>query len=92
MTVIDSFAPSKEKRIKGRTREWFNGEISELISIRNQQYKKVKTTLLHVDKEIIKETKYKVIKMIKNKKKFYFEKSFMKTLLSLKSYGRLLNP
>ena len=69
MTVIDSLAPSMEKRIKGRTQEWFDGEISELIAIRNQQYKKFKKTLLHVDKEIFKETKYKVIKMIKSKKK-----------------------
>ena len=36
MTVIDSLAPSIEKRIKGCTQEWFDGEISELISIRNQ--------------------------------------------------------
>ena len=74
MTVIHSLAPSMEKRIKGRTQEWFDGEISELIAIRNQQYKKFKKTLLHVDKEIFKETKYKVIKMIKSKKKLYFER------------------
>ena len=72
MHIIDSLAPFKEKRIKGRTQEWFDGEIFELIAIRNQQYKKFKKTLLHVDKEIFKETKYKiVIKLIKNKKKIY---------------------
>ena len=80
MNVIDSLAPSKERRIKGRTQEWFDGEISELISIRNQQYKKFKKTLLHVDKEIFKETKYKVIKMIKNKKKLYFEKKLQENI------------
>ena len=42
MTVIDSLTPSMEKSIKGRTQEWFDGEISELIAIRNQQYKKFK--------------------------------------------------
>ena len=57
MNVIDSLAPSKEKRIKGHTQDWFDGEISNLISIRNQQYKKFKKTLLFVDKEIFKETK-----------------------------------
>ena len=74
MIVIDSLAPSMEKRIKGPTQEWFDGEISELIAIRNQQYKKFKKILFHVDKEIIQETKYKVIKMIKSKKKLYFER------------------
>ena len=74
MIVIDSLASSMEKRIKGHTQEWFDGEISELIAIRNQQYKKFKKTLLHVDKEIFKEIKYKEIKMIKSKKKLYFER------------------
>ena len=31
MSVIDSLAPSKEKRIKGRTQEWFDGEITFLL-------------------------------------------------------------
>ena len=91
-TVIDSLAHSMAKRIKVRTQEWFDGEISELIAIRNQQYKKFKKTLVHVDKEIFKKTKYKVIKMIKSKKNYILKENFMKTLLSLKSYGRLLNP
>ena len=75
-----------------KTQEWFDGEISEVIAIRNQQYKKFKKTLRHVDKEIFKETKYKVIKMIKSKKNYILKENLMKTLLSLKSYGRLLNP
>ena len=92
MHIIDSLAPFKEKRIKGRTQEWFDGEISNLISIRNQQYKKIKKTQLHVDKEIFKETKYKIIKMIKNKKKLYFEKKLHENILvNLKSYGRPSN-
>ena len=90
MTVIDSVASSMEKRIKGRTEEWFDGESSELIAIRNQQYKKFKKTLLYVDKEIFKETKYKVIKMIKSKKKLYFERklheNIAKQCLELEGY------
>ena len=42
MTVIDSLAPSMEKRIKGRTQEWFDGEISELISIRTNNIKNLR--------------------------------------------------
>ena len=84
MTVIDSLAPSMEKRIKGHTQEWFDGEISELIAIRNQQYKKFKKTLHHVDKEIFKETKYKVIKMIKSKKKLYFERKLHENIVKPK--------
>ena len=89
MTVIDSLAPSMEKRIKGRTQELFDGEISELIAIRNQQYKKFKKTLLHVDKEIVKETKYKVIKMVKSKKKPYFERKLHENIAKPKELWSL---
>ena len=90
MTVIDSLAPSMEKRIKGRAQEWFDGEISELIAIRNQQYKKFKKTLLHVDKEIFKETKYKVIKMIKSKKKLYFERKLHENIAKPKELWKAI--
>ena len=90
MTVIDSLAPSMEKRIKGRTQEWFDGEISELIAIRSQQYKKFKKTLLHVDKEIFKERKYKVIKMIKIKKKLYFERKLHENIAKSKELWKAI--
>ena len=90
MTVIDSLAPSMGKRIKGRTPEWFDGEISELMSIRNQQYKKFKKTLLHVNKEIFKETKYKVIKMIKSKKKLYFERKLHENIAKHKELWKAI--
>ena len=90
MTVIDSLAPSMEKRIIGRTQEWFDGEISELIAIRNQQYKKFKKTLLRVDKEIFKETKYKVIKIIKSKKKLYFERKLHENIAKAKELWKAI--
>ena len=90
MTVIDCLAPSMEKRIKDLTQEWFDGEISELITIRNQQYKKFKKTLLHVDKEIFKETKYKVIKMIKSKKKLYFERKLHENIAKPKELWKAI--
>ena len=79
-----------KKRIKGRTQEWFDGEISELISIRNQHYKKFKKTLLHVDKEIFKETNYKVTKMIKSKKELYFERKLYENITQPKELWKAI--
>ena len=90
MTVIDPLTPSMKKRIKDRTQERFDGEISELISIRNQQFKKFKKTLLHIDKEIFKETKYKVIKMIKSKKKLYFERKLHENIAKPKELWKAI--
>ena len=32
MAVIDNLAPSKSKRIKGTSQDWFNAEIMEIIN------------------------------------------------------------
>ena len=82
MHIIDSLAPFKKKRIKGRTQEWFDGEIFELIAIRNQQYKKFKKTLLHVDKEIFKETNYQTVnlnQLIKTRKNYTLKINLKRT-------------
>ena len=80
----------RKKKIKGRTQEWFDGDISELIAIRNQQYKKIKKILHHVDKEIFKEAKYKVIKMIKSKKKLYFERKLHENIAKPKQLWKAI--
>ena len=40
MTVIDNLAPSKNKRIKGTSQDWFNTEIMEKINERDKLFKK----------------------------------------------------
>ena len=73
MVAIDKVAPIKERRIKHNSQEWFDGEISEAIKNRDKLLKKFKRSRLHIDKELYNAARYKVHKMIFNKKKDYFE-------------------
>ena len=73
MVAIDKVAPIKERRIKHNSQEWFDGEISEAIKNRDKLLKKFKRSRLHMDKESYNAARYKVHKMIFNKKKDYFE-------------------
>ena len=54
MAVIDNLAPSKNKRIKGTSQNWFDAEIMEKISDRDKLFKKFMLaykSCLHVDKD-----------------------------------------
>ena len=73
MVAIDKVAPIKERRIKHNSQEWFDGEISEAIKSCDKLLKKVKRSRLHIDKKLYNAARYKVHKMIFNKKKDYFE-------------------
>ena len=73
MTVIDNLAPSKNKRIKGKSQNWFDAEIMEKISDRDKLFKTFKKSRLHVDKDNYKEARNEVQKLIRTKKKAYFE-------------------
>ena len=73
MIAIDKVAPIKERRIKHNSQEWFDGEISEAIENRDKLLKKLKKSRLHIDKELYNVARYKVHKLIFNKKKDYFE-------------------
>ena len=59
--------------IPRNSQEWFDGEISEAIKNRDKLLKKFKRSRLHIDKELYNAARYKVHKMIFNKKKDYFE-------------------
>ena len=72
MVAIDKLASIKERRIKHNSQEWFDGEISEAIKNRDKLLKKIRSRL-HIDKELHNADRYKVHKMIFNKKKDYFE-------------------
>ena len=44
MSVIDKIAPIKEIRVKGNSKPWFDGDISERIKIRDKLKKKYKNS------------------------------------------------
>ena len=74
MSVIDKVAPIKERQVK-YSQEWFNGEIADEIKNRDKLFKKFKIPKLHIDKDIYNAARYKVKKMIFNKKRSFFEKN-----------------
>ena len=63
--------------IPRNSQEWFDGEISEAIKNRDNLLKKIRSRL-HIDKELHNAHRYKVHKMIFNKKKDYFENELNK--------------
>ena len=79
MEVIDKVAPVKNKRIKRNSQEWFDGEISEKLIIRDKFFNKYKNRL-HVDKEIYKRARYSVQNLIAKKKKEFFENQLKKCI------------
>ena len=74
-SVVDKIAPFKDLRIKSNTQDWFDDEVAEVIKLREKHLKHFKSTKLHIDEELYRESKYRAIKLIKEKeKKFYKEK------------------
>ena len=67
-------SPIKERWVKQNSQEWFDGEIADEIKNRDKLFKKLKKTKLHIDKDIYNAARYKVSKMIFNKKRSFFEK------------------
>ena len=88
MVAIDKVAPIKERRIKHNSQELFDGEISEAIKNRDKLLKKFKKSRLHIDKELYNAARYKVHKLIFNKKKDYFENKLSESLVNRKSCGK----
>ena len=72
MSVIDKVAPVKERRVKQNSQEWFDGEIVNGIKNRDKLFKKFKKSKLHIDKDIYNAARYKVRKMIFDKKRSFF--------------------
>ena len=73
LAVIDNLAPSKNKRIKGILQDWSDAQIIEEINERDKLFKKFKNSRLHVDKDNYEEARNGVQKIIRTKKKAYFE-------------------
>ena len=73
ITALDNLAPGKNKHIKFTLQNWFDAKIMEKINERDKLLKKFKKSHLHVDKDSYKEAKNEVQKLIRIKKKIYFE-------------------
>ena len=72
MSAIGKVTPIREKRVKQNSQEWFDGEIANEIKKRDELFKKFKKSRLHIDKDIYNGARYKVRKMIFDKKRLFF--------------------
>ena len=63
LSVVDKVAPFKDN-----TQEWFDDKVSKAIKLRGKRLKQFKSTKLHIDEYLYKETKYYAVKLIKQKK------------------------
>ena len=77
-SVIDEIAPIKEILVKNNTQDWFDAEINEEIERRDKSFAKLKKSRRHSDNESYKKARYKVQRMIKNKKKVLLSENLMK--------------
>ena len=76
MNVIDKVAPLKERRVKQNSQEWFDGEIADEIKNHDKLFRKFKKSKLQIDKDIYNVARYKLQKMIINKKRAFLENKF----------------
>ena len=72
--VVNKIAPLKTVRKKNASSEWFDREIAEKLSLRDKLFKKFKSSRLNIGWEIYKEARNDVQRLIKYKKKKYFDK------------------
>ena len=71
--AINKVAPLREIRVKNRTHDWFDRDISNAIEARNEKLKTFKRTREILDEESLKRSKAQVQNLIKNKKKVFIE-------------------
>ena len=67
MSVINKLAPFKTKRVKVDSQEWFDGEVLEIIALRDKLFKKFKRIKLNVDKKIYNKARNKSHRLILQK-------------------------
>ena len=72
-SVINNIAPMREVRVKQGSPEWFDGEILEKIKLRNKLLRKYKKSRLQIDRNFFTEARNSVQKLIREKKKSFFE-------------------
>ena len=91
VSVINKIAPIKTIRAKNHTEEWFDGEVSENILIRDKLFKKYKKSRLHVDKEIFNAARNKVQNLITKKKRMFFETKIKDNIGKPKELWKTIN-
>ena len=79
-SVIDEIAPCKTKRVKGNSKDWFDSVVSEGINNRDKLFKKFKKSRLPLDQENCKKARYKVKKLIAEKKRNYLQTKLNKNI------------
>ena len=89
MNVIDKVAPLKERRVKQSSQKSFDGEIADEIKNRDKLFRNFKKSKLQIDKDIYNAARYKLQKMIINKKKHFLKTNELNVLANQKIYGRL---
>ena len=80
----------KTLRIKNASSEWLYREIAEKLSLRNKLFKKFKSSRLSIDWEIHKEARNDVHRLIKYKKKKYFEEKLAENIAKPKKLWQAL--
>ena len=90
LSIIDTFCPSKETRIKNSSSEWFDVEIAEKINLRDKLFKKFKKSRLHIDKEIFNNARNDVTKTIKLKKRNFFSQKLEENIAKPKELWKTL--
>ena len=76
--------------MKNTSNEWFDMEIAEKLSIRDQLFKKFKSSCLKIGQEIYKEARNGVQRTIKQKKKQYLEEKLTENIAKPKELWRTL--
>ena len=91
-SVINKIAPFKEVRIKNYSHDWFDGEILDKIILRGKCHKKFKASILNIDEQLYKEAKINVQKLIKNKKRDFYQEKLRENISKPEELWKPLNP
>ena len=80
MNATDKVMPLKERQVKQNSLEWFDGEIADEIKNRDKLYRKFKKSKLQIDKDIYNAARYKLQKMIINKKRVFLKNKLTQSI------------
>ena len=90
MSVVDKTEPFKDPRIKNNIQDWFDDEVAEAMKLREKRFKNFKSTKLHIDEKLYKESKYLALKLVKEKKKKFYKEKLKETIGKLKELWKAL--
>mgnify|MGYP001795459600 FL=1 len=90
MDVINKIAPSKVSRIKNKTPDWFDLEISEKIKVKRKIFRKFKKSKLHSDKELYLTARNDVNRTIKRKKEAFVKEKLEQNINEPKALWKTL--